>query len=82
MIEKTLFGKLPDGKEIFLFSLKNETGTEVQIINYGAIVKNLFVANKNGKIEDVVLGYDSLEEYVNDSSFFWSYCWKIWKPYG
>ena len=70
MIEKTLFGKLPDGKEIFLFSLKNETGTEVQIINYGAIVKNLFVANKNGKIEDVVLGYDSLEEYVNDSSFF------------
>ncbi len=70
MIEKTLFGKLPDGKEIFLFSLKNEAGTEVQIINYGAIVKNIFVKNKNGKIEDVVLGYDSLEEYVNDSSFF------------
>lgn len=70
MIEKTLFGKLPDGKEVFLFSLRNEAGTEVQIINYGAIVKNIFVKNKKGKIEDVVLGYDSLEEYVNDNSFF------------
>ena len=70
MIEKTLFGKLSDGKEVFLFSLKNEAGTEVQIINYGAIVKNLFVKDKKGKVGDVVLGYDSLEEYINDNSFF------------
>jgi aldose 1-epimerase len=70
MIEKTLFGKLSDGREVFLFSLKNEAGTEIQIINYGAIVKNLFVKDKNNKIDDVVLGYDSLNDYVNDSSYF------------
>ena len=70
MIEKTLFGNLSDGREVFLFSLKNEAGTEIQIINYGAIVKNLFVKNKKGKFEDVVLGYDSLNDYVNDNSFF------------
>ena len=70
MIEKTLFGKLSDGREVFLYSLRNEAGTEVHIINYGAIVKNLFVSDKKGKIEDVVLGYDSLKDYVNDNSYF------------
>ena len=70
MFEKTFYGKLADGREVFLYTLKNESGTRVNIINYGAIVTNLFVKDKNGKMADVVLGYDSLEEYVNDKSYF------------
>ena len=69
MIEKSVFGKLDDGREVFLFSLKNDSGMQVNIINYGAIVKNLFVKDKNGVVADVVLGYDSLRGYVHDQSF-------------
>ncbi len=70
MIEKTLFGKLADGREVFKYSLKNESGMRVEIITYGAIVTNLYVKDRNGVLADVVLGYDSLQGYVNDKSYF------------
>ncbi len=70
MIEKTLFGKLSDGREVFKYSLKNDSGMRVEIINYGAIVTNIYVKDRNGRFSDVVLGYDSLQGYVNDKSYF------------
>jgi aldose 1-epimerase len=69
MIQKSLFGKLNDGKEIFIYSLRNKSGTQVKIIDYGAIVTNLFVKDKNGKVADIVMGYDSLQGYINDNSY-------------
>ena len=68
-MEKILFGKLEDGRQVFLYSMKNDSGMKVNIINYGAIVTHVFVPDKDGKIEDVVLGYDSLDGYVNDKVF-------------
>ncbi len=70
MTEKTIFGRLNDGREVHLYSLENKDKTKVNIINYGAIVTNIFVKDKEGNIADVVLGYDSLEGYVKDKSFF------------
>jgi aldose 1-epimerase len=70
MIEKTLFGKLSDGREVFKYSLKNDAGMRVEIITYGAIVTNLFVKDRTGAVADVVLGYDSLQGYVNGKSYF------------
>jgi aldose 1-epimerase len=70
MIEKTLFGKLSDGCEVFKYSLKNDAGMRVEIINYGAIVTNLYVKDGNGVLADIVLGYDSLQGYVDDKSYF------------
>lgn len=69
MITKTLFGKLSDGREVFKFTLKNKNGMEVSIINFGATVTSIVVPDKNGKMEDVVLGYDSLDGFVNDKSY-------------
>ncbi|HTR80234.1 MAG TPA: aldose epimerase family protein, partial [Bacteroidota bacterium] len=46
------------------------SGMHVSIINFGAIVTNIFVKDRNGKFADVVLGYDSLQSYVNDKSYF------------
>src|SRR4030042_3171467 len=69
MIEKTLFGKLSDGREVFTYLLKNDAGSQVKIINYGAIVTNLFIKNRSGNFVDVVLGYDSIEGYEKDRSF-------------
>lgn len=70
MIEKTLFGKLSDGREVHMYLLKNEAGSHVSIINYGAIVTSLYVKDKSGNFKDVVLGYDNLEGYEKDRNFF------------
>lgn len=69
MIEKSLYGKLSDGREVFQFMLHNNSGMKVQIINFGAIVTSISVPDRNGKFEDVILGYDSLSGYVNDNSY-------------
>lgn len=69
MIEKKLFGKLPDGKEVHQYTLTNSSGSKVVVINYGAIITSIVVPDKNRKFEDVALGYDTLEEYINDKTF-------------
>lgn len=70
MIEKTLFGKLPDGREVYQYTLTNSSKSTVKIINYGAIVTSLSVPDRNGKFDDVVTGYDSLQGYIGDKSYF------------
>ncbi|MEO6914366.1 MAG: aldose epimerase family protein [Chitinophagaceae bacterium] len=52
-----------DDKEVMEYTLKNSKGTIVRIINYGGIVKNIEVADRNGEMGDVVLGFDSLSGY-------------------
>ncbi|KAF2316250.1 hypothetical protein GH714_041591 [Hevea brasiliensis] len=42
----------------------------MKLTNYGAHIISLFLPDKNGKLEDVLLGYDSAEEYKNDTSYF------------
>jgi len=69
MIEKAIYGKLPDGREVFQYTLKNAAGVEVRIINYGAIVTTLKVPDRNGKLADIVLGYDSLAGYLGDNAY-------------
>lgn len=69
MIEKKLFGRLNDGTEVYEFTLINPGGMRVRIINYGAIVMSIEVPDRNGKLGDVILGYDDLEGYINDNSY-------------
>ncbi len=69
-IEKTVFDTMKDGTQIFLYSLENGKGMKAQVINYGAILVRLFVPDKNGRSEDVVLGYDNLDGYyVNGANY-------------
>jgi len=72
MSNKLLFGKLPDGREVYQYTLKNKAGMEAKIINYGAILTSLTAKNKDGKFEDVVLGYDSLPGYITDNAYLGS----------
>jgi len=64
------FGVTPAGEEVQLFSLTNDQGMEVEIINYGGIVASIRVPDRHGKIDDVVLGHDTLEGYLNRSRYF------------
>jgi aldose 1-epimerase len=69
---KQSFGTTSEGTEVFLYSLRNERGTQARITNYGGIVVSLTVADKEGKPGDIVLGYDSLSGYLKESPYFGS----------
>jgi aldose 1-epimerase len=59
-----LFGTLPDGTEVHEYTLTNGKGLEVAFISYGAAIRSLWVTGKNGTKTDVVLGFDTLESYI------------------
>ena len=63
-VEKSDFGTLEDGRAVDLYTLTNENGVEVKIISYGGIVTSIRVPDKEGNVEDVVLGFESLEGYL------------------
>ncbi|MGE5681428.1 MAG: aldose epimerase family protein [Bacillota bacterium] len=62
------FGKTPAGEEVFIYRLNNSNGMIAEITNYGGIVIRLTAPDKNGKFDDVVLGFNTLEEYIKDNS--------------
>jgi aldose 1-epimerase len=59
-----------DGLSVYLFTLTNRNGMTVKITNYGAIITQLLVPDRNGKPGDVVLGYDSLKDYMANNPYF------------
>jgi len=69
-MQKQSFGKTEDGQQTDLYILTNKNGMEVAITNYGGTVVTLKVPDRNGKIEDVVLGYDKLEDYEAGKAYF------------
>lgn len=69
MITKRSFGVV-DGKEVFLYTLDNKCGIKINITNYGGIITSIFMPDKNDKEGDIVLGYDSLEQYILNNPYF------------
>ena len=66
-INQAPFGKTPDGTPVEIYTLRNDKGMEARIMTYGGIVQSLKVPDKNGKFDDVVLGFDNLDGYTRDS---------------
>lgn len=64
------FGTLPDGQIAHLYTLRNGNGMLAEITNYGGIVRRLLVPDRKGKLDDVVLGYNTLDEYVARTPYF------------
>ena len=69
-VSKAPFGKTSDGTSVELFTLENSNGMKAKITNYGGIVTQLHVPDKDGKLGDVVLGYDKLSSYIKASPYF------------
>jgi aldose 1-epimerase len=65
---KSSFGKTAEGEAVDLYVLTNKNGMEVSIITLGGAVVSIKVPDKNGKIGDVVFGYDSVDGYINDKA--------------
>jgi len=64
------FGQTPANEPVTLYTLKNTQGMEVHIMNYGAIITKIIVPDKNEVMEDVVLGFDNVADYIKDSPYF------------
>jgi aldose 1-epimerase len=69
-ITKKFFGNTEDGVSVDLYTLTNSNGVIVEITNYGGIIVSLQVPDRNGKHDDVTLGFDSFENYLKAHPFF------------
>jgi len=69
-IEKVSFGKTKDGTPIDLYVLTNAEGMKAKIMTYGAILTELDTPDRDGKFDDIVLGFDNLEAYLKGHPFF------------
>ena len=69
-VSSSPFGKLPNGQEVTAYTMTNTNGVEAKVISYGGIITSLKVPDKDGKLEDVVLGYDTLQGYLDASPYF------------
>ena len=69
MIKKQAFGTVPEGR-VDLYTMTNSRGMEVRAMNYGGIIVSLRVPEKKGVLADVVLGFDTLDAYLNNKPYF------------
>ncbi|EDY81039.1 Aldose 1-epimerase subfamily [Verrucomicrobiia bacterium DG1235] len=68
--EATTFGLLPDGRETHLYVLENENGFRVDITDFGGAIVRIFAPDRNGKLADVALGFDSVDGFVQSRAYF------------
>jgi len=64
------YGEMPSKGDVTCFTLSNTNGMTVKLTDYGGIVISIIVPDRDGNMEDVVLGYDSLADYLKDNPYF------------
>jgi aldose 1-epimerase len=64
------FGRLPDGTVIDGYTIRNPRGTTMHVMTYGATITALRTADRQGHFDDIVLGFDSVEGYLDDPPYF------------
>lgn len=69
-VSVSAFGKYPDGRDIELYTITNGKGMAVSVTNVGAALVKVMVPDKEGKLADVVLGFDRGEDYMGNDCFF------------
>jgi len=69
-ITQAPFGTLPDGRQVNQYTLRNDNGMVVRILDFGGIITEIHVPDRDGKLADVALGFDTLEPYLKDSPYF------------
>lgn len=69
MINKEFFGKKPDGSEVYAYTLTNKSGASARILTMGGIIANLYMPDRDGKLADVIFGFDSVDDYLNGGGY-------------
>lgn len=65
-VKQTPTGNIIDGNEVIAIELTNNKGTYVKIFNYGAIINKFIVKNVNNELQDIVLGFDTVDQYLTE----------------
>jgi len=68
-IKKELFGVHESGREVYAYTLENSKGMKVKLITYGGAIAELWVPDRNGRISDIVCGYDDLDSYIRSGEY-------------
>ena len=68
-MEKTLFGTLEDGREIYKYTVENKNGMILELITYGAAIQAIKIPSKTGELLDVTVGFDTLEGHEKYSDY-------------
>ncbi len=69
-IEKSFFGTTKDNKKVFQYRIQNKLGMCISVLTYGGIINSWTAKDKNENYQDIVLGYNTLEEYELSSPYF------------
>jgi aldose 1-epimerase len=68
-IQKALFGQTADGQPVDVYTLTNKKGMQLKVLNYGGIILELWVPDRNGQYQDVIVGYDNISGILADSYY-------------
>lgn len=69
-VTEEIFGSLPDGREVRIFTLSNRHGLRARVTEYGAILVSMEAPDRFGKTADLTLGYDTLDGWLDNSAYF------------
>jgi aldose 1-epimerase len=69
-IQQAPFATLPGGEQVHVFTLTNAAGMTVRILDFGGIITEIHVPDRDGVFADVALGFDTLDPYLGDSPYF------------
>jgi aldose 1-epimerase len=69
-VTRTPFGRLAGGEAVELFEMRSSSGMVARVTGYGGVIQSLLVPDRDGRLDDVVLGFDRLEQYVDDAGYF------------
>ena len=69
MITKSYFDKMPDGREVYAYTLTNANNASVKLLSLGGRINELNIPDKNGVLADVVCGFDNVEAYLGDTGY-------------
>ena len=70
--KQEVFGTMPDGREVKIFTLTNKNGLKARVTEYGAILVSMETPDKSGTSADITHGYDTLEGWLTNTSYFGS----------
>lgn len=74
---KTLFGTLPDGREVWKITLQNRSGARVELLNLGAAIHGVWVPDRRGALQNVTLSYSDVERYFHTRTFAGAVCGRV-----
>ena len=63
------FGKLNDGRNVTAYTMSSASGVEVTILDLGGIIQSIKMPGKDGTVKDVVCGYDTAQEYMDNGGY-------------